>query len=90
MNDMNNKYLEIIKTVMSSFGYNLTESIACNGSDEYIIMNNEVTFSIRCEQLKGKHIADTLQQKLQEAGAQVTTHESSDKIIYTYKVEIIN
>lgn len=79
---MNNKYLEIIKTVMSSFGYNLTESIVCNGSDEYIIMNNEVTFSICCEQLKSKHIADTLQQKLQEAGAQVTTHESYDKIIY--------
>ena len=75
---------------MCFFGYYFTESIAFNGSDVYFIMNKEVIFSIRCEQLKGKHIADTLQQKLQEAGAQVTTHESSKKIIYLYKVKIIN
>lgn len=81
---MNDRYLEIIKNVMSSFGYNLTESIAGNDSDEYIITNNHVIFYICSDQSKGEYITNTLGRKLRNVGADISI-QKPQKIDISYR-----
>lgn len=85
---MNGKYLESIKQVMDGFGYIQKESIACNGSDEYIILENAVIFAVVLDKSLGDSIASSLKSQLEGMSANISFLSNSEGVLYKYIINI--
>lgn len=85
---MNDKYIETIKKVMDRFEYNQSESIACNGSNEYLILDNEVIFTVVLDESLGDSIAFSLKSQLEDMGANIFSLSNSEGVLHKYVIKI--
>lgn len=85
---MNGKYIESINQVMDNFGYIQKESIACNGSDEYLILDNEVIFTVVLNKSLGDSIVSSLKTQLESMGANISFLSNSEGVLYKYIINI--
>ncbi len=86
---LNEKFLEIIKRVMSEYNYSLVTSIAQNGDESYIVSKNQVFFSIKCDKNLGDSIQNKLKTELQKAGANVKLSKpDQDGVVFRYNIQI--
>lgn len=79
---LNEKFLEIIKRVMSEYNYSLVTSIAQNGDESYIVSKNQVFFSIKCDKNLGDSIQNKLKTELQKAGANVKLSKPVGRLFF--------
>lgn len=85
---MNGKYIESINQVMDNFGYIQKESIACNGSDEYLILDNEVIFTVVLNKSLGDSIVSSLKTQLESMGANISFLSNGEGVLYKYIINI--
>ena len=85
---MNGKYIESINQVMDNFGYIQKESIACNGSNEYIILENDVIFTVVLDKSLGDSIASSLRLQLEGMGANISFLSNSEGVLHKYIIKI--